>query len=71
MKVGGYFGFKQCVTKSSFTLNNSIFSPGEQVTVNLRCDNSESRHSIEMFKFKLFRKISYNLPAVMETIEYI
>lgn len=39
--------------------------------MSINCFNKNSRNSIEIFKFKLFRKISYNTETPLEIVEYL
>lgn len=71
-KVGGYFGFGMQNTRSELSVGNSCFAPGEQIPLELGFNNAQSRHSIDCFKFKLFRRITYQLSGKQKvTCEYL
>lgn len=71
-QVGGYFGWKMQNTRSDFSINSSSFMPGNQIQINLSQSNGQSCHSIDCFKFKLCRKITYMvLGKKVETCEYL
>jgi hypothetical protein len=70
--VGGFFGFKKTMMQTDFTLENSSFVPGQFVNISLSHMNSMSKHSIDSFRFKLFRHITYNTPDKKQvTSEYV
>jgi hypothetical protein len=72
LKVGGYFGYKTCNATTEYALSTNIVNPGDTITIDFNCDNTLSRHKIEMFKFKLFRKCIYKFEKKsIETSEYI
>lgn len=71
-QVGGYFGFNMQPTHSEFSIKSSSYAPGDQAPIELSQRNGESCHSIDCFKFKLFRKIEYMVDGkLQETCEYL
>lgn len=69
--VGGLFGKIKRPTKSEITVSSSVITPGEPMTVSVNCFNSNSRNSIDIFKFKLCRRITYNTATPFEIVEYL
>ncbi len=60
-KVGGYFGFAMQNTRCELNIKGSCFAPGDFIPLELGFNNEQSRHAIDCFKFKLFRRITYQL----------
>lgn len=70
--VGGYFGFKMQNIHSEFKINSSSFAPGDNIEVSLACNNGMSRHSVDCFKFKICRLITYQVCGKkVQTAEYL
>jgi len=72
-EVGGYFGFKMTRSTNQFKINTSNVSPGDTIDINVSSDNSQCKHRIQCFKFKVFRRITYKMPNGREfkNCEYI
>lgn len=70
--VGGFFGFQKTHMATEYQLQTSSFVPGQFTTITVQHQNSQSKHTIDSFRFKLFRRITYNMPGnKQETAEYI
>jgi hypothetical protein len=71
-KVGGYFGFRMQDTHNDLTMGSSSYAPGDTIKLHLAANNGGSKHSIDCFKFKIFRKISYKrMDKKIITSEYL
>lgn len=67
-QVGGYFGYRQTPSRNEISISHSVVTPGDQVHIKILSDNSQCNHRIECFKFKLFRRVTYNLPDETQLI---
>ena len=57
---------------TEFSINSSSFNPGDQIQIKLGTNNTQSRHSIDCFKFKLCRKVTFTvIGKKIETCEYL
>lgn len=58
--------------QTEFSLESSSFEPGQFTNIHLSHLNSMSKHTIDSFRFKLFRHITYNTPDKKQvTAEYV
>lgn len=60
-------------SKSQFFIDSTVLVPGNELDIQVNQDNAKCKSGVKSFKFKLFRKISYDLPngQKVETGEYI
>ena len=67
-QVGGYFGYRQTPSRNEISISHSVVTPGDQLHIKILSDNSQCNHRTECFKFKLFRRVTYNLPDETQLI---
>lgn len=60
--VGGYFGMKMTRSVNQFKISTSNVAPGDSINIEVEADNTQCKHRIACFKFKVFRRITFKLP---------
>lgn len=59
-------------SRTEFTIDNMRYSPGDQIPIVVNANNTTCNNSIKNFKFKIWRRIRYNIDnQVVETAEYM
>ena len=53
LEVGGLIGIGATQSISIITLEKDQFSPGDDIVVNIDCDNSKCRKPVKEFKLKV------------------
>ena len=57
LEVGGFIGVGKTKSENKITLAKDMYFPGEEIVVNIDCDNSNCSKSVKNFKVKLRRNL--------------
>ena len=57
LNVGGFIGVGKTKSVNKITLAKDLYFPGEDIVVNIDCDNSKCSKSVKNFKVKLRRNL--------------
>ena len=57
LNVGGFIGVGKTKSVNKITLAKDLYCPGEDIVVNIDCDNSKCSKAVKNFKVKLRRNL--------------